>query len=494
MEIMAALKNKVKLRGNLVKYLVDILFVIILLNLSLNFKLEVFTSMLNMFYLISIYLFDTYITLMNSLIFNGFIIKNIINMNVGVNSVLFDIVFPFMLILIFHLYKTKPLKKFDDSKKIFRLALDKFNMPITLVDSFGKVVMYNKTFEELFLYEKNTNNILDVVEYEYLNEIKKVFTVAINKKVPSYTNVKLKQGLDYCTVIFHPLAYFNRKLYLCIIFNSINDAIASNMRRIIDELYKNEQNRTEFYANLTHELRTPINVILAALQMINLNLNREDNIQKYVQIMRQNCLRLLRLINNLIDTSKIDAGFLTLNLGNYNIVSIVENIVQSIVEYANTQGIEVIFDTDVEELIVACDPDKIERVLLNLLSNAIKFTPAGGNIFVNLTVKNEYVEVCVKDTGCGIPKEKLDVIFDRYKQVEDSTCKNTLGSGIGLSLVKGLIELHGGLIDVKSEIGSGSEFSFSLPIKTIDTLDDNEIREHRLNIEKIHVEFSDIYS
>lgn len=260
-----------------------------------------------------------------------------------------------------------------------------------------------------------------------------------------------------------------------------------------------EQQRAEFYANLSHELRTPINVILAAIQMMCIYMDKDDlsskeNINRYLCITKQNCFRLLRLINNLIDSTKIDAGYLKLNIHNYEIVSLVENIVQSIVEYAENQGIEIIFDTEIEELYIACDPDKIERIILNLLSNAIKFTPMGGNILVYAKIEQDKFKVSVKDTGCGIPEDKLPTIFDRYKQVDSSICKNISGSGIGLSLVKNLVKLHGGDVEVKSKLNEGSEFSFTLPIRTVTYGEDITIKEHNINIEKINIEFSDIYS
>lgn len=260
-----------------------------------------------------------------------------------------------------------------------------------------------------------------------------------------------------------------------------------------------EQQRAEFYANLSHELRTPINVILAAIQMMCIyiekdDLNSKDNINRYLCITKQNCFRLLRLINNLIDSTKIDAGYLKLNIHNYEIVSLVENIVQSIVEYAKNQGIEVVFDTEVEELYLACDPDKVERIVLNLLSNAIKFTPIGGNIMVYAKVENEKFKVSVKDTGCGILEDKIATIFDRYKQVESGICKNISGSGIGLSLVKNLVNLHGGDVEVKSKVNEGSEFSFTIPIRTVTDGEETTVKVHNINIEKINIEFSDIYS
>ena len=132
---------------------------------------------------------------------------------------------------------------------------------------------------------------------------------------------------------------------------------------------------------------------------------------------RQNCYRLLRLVNNIIDISKMDYGYYNIELGNYNIISVVEDITMSILEYVNNKGIELIFDTEVEEEIIACDPDKIERIILNLLSNAIKYTKDGGKIYVSVEKDDENVYISVKDNGIGMPEKKLLTIFERYTQI-----------------------------------------------------------------------------
>ncbi|HEX9025636.1 MAG TPA: cache domain-containing protein, partial [Clostridium sp.] len=164
----------------------------------------------------------------------------------------------------------------------------------------------------------------------------------------------------------------------------------------------------EIFANVSHELKTPLNVIFSANQLIEFYLKNsliEDNkekIFKNINTIKQNCYRFIKLINNIVDISKMNSGFLRVNLSNENIVDITENIVQSISEYINGKDISIIFDTNTEEKIMACDPEKIERVILNLISNAIKFTNKDGCIFVNLIDKGDTVEIDVKDTGIGI--------------------------------------------------------------------------------------------
>jgi signal transduction histidine kinase len=212
--------------------------------------------------------------------------------------------------------------------------------------------------------------------------------------------------------------------------------------------------------------------------------------------MKQNCYRLLRLINNLIDITRIDTGFLKVNLENHNIVSVVEDITLSVVDYARLKNINIIFDTETEEKITAVDSEKLERIMLNLLSNALKFTQPEGTIYVNVYDRDEYILISVKDTGIGIPKGMLNKIFDPFTQVDSSLKRNAEGSGIGLSIVKSLVEMHDGEISVKSLIEIGSEFIIKLPVKLLNS----EINQFNRNgnslndnIEKIKIEFSDIY-
>ncbi len=284
------------------------------------------------------------------------------------------------------------------------------------------------------------------------------------------------------------------------VLNVIRDVTA---RKRIRQLQYYDKLRTDFFANLSHEFRTPLNVILGTLQLLTLFLKNSvapesaSNIHKYIGIMKQNCNRLLRLVNNLIDITKIDAGFLELKMKNYDIVSLVEDISLSVADYIHNKGLSIQFDTDTEELIIACDPDQIERVILNLLSNAIKFTPSGGSILVNLHDSGDWVQISVKDTGIGIPKEEQEFIFERFRQVNPSLSRNHTGSGIGLSLIKSIVEMHQGRITLTSQVNRGSTFTVELPVRRVEEKEqavEFPPGEKQGNTERIHIEFSDIYT
>jgi signal transduction histidine kinase len=278
--------------------------------------------------------------------------------------------------------------------------------------------------------------------------------------------------------------------------------LAENARKL-NEMMNYDKLKTEFFSNISHELRTPLNVILSTIQLMkhlkaqSAPNNSDTKESKYLKIIQQNCYRQLRLVNNLIDISKIDSNYYELHLKICNIVEIVENITMSVAEYIKSKDITLVFDTNTEEIFTACDPDQIERIILNLLSNATKFTNPGGSIWVNIHDDSEKVNIIIRDTGMGIPEDQLDIIFDRFQQVDMSLARNHEGSGIGLSLVKSLVEKHNGNINVKSEIGKGAEFIIELPYINTSEID-NLLPQSNVyiqnHVEKINIEFSDIYS
>jgi predicted ATPase/signal transduction histidine kinase len=283
--------------------------------------------------------------------------------------------------------------------------------------------------------------------------------------------------------------------------NNLEKDIISNSR-LLNEALERDKLKNEFFANLSHEFRTPLNVILSSQQMFDLYINNNTmtenkvKIEKYNNVMKQNCHRLLRLVNNLIDITKIDAGFFKINIVNSNIVKLVEDIVLSTVPYIEQKGLKLTFDTNTEDKVIACDEDAIERVIMNIIANAVKFSRSDGEIFVTIVDKENCILIKIKDNGIGIPKDKQNIIFDRFVQVDKSLSRTREGSGIGLALSKSLIELHGGKITVNSVLGEYSEFVIELPcrVANLDNIVKEELDCSSNFIEKINIEFSDIYS
>ncbi|HBQ64167.1 MAG TPA: hypothetical protein DD727_04440, partial [Clostridiales bacterium] len=236
-----------------------------------------------------------------------------------------------------------------------------------------------------------------------------------------------------------------------------------NEKKIL-EIAEMEKLRAVFFSNLSHEFRTPISIILLSLKLIEKNLKGTGKTEKYLRILKQNSFRLVRLVNNLIDVTKIDSGLFPLNRVHCNISEMIENIVLSLREYMNTKEICLVLDKCEEKLVAHVDCDMMERVILNLLSNAYKFTEENGLISVKICKSQDCVRIDVVDTGIGIPQDKQSSIFERFRQVDRSTTRQAEGSGIGLSLVKSLIELHGGSIEVESTVGKGNRFTVVLPL------------------------------
>lgn len=266
----------------------------------------------------------------------------------------------------------------------------------------------------------------------------------------------------------------------------------------VEELIEYEKIRTEFFANISHEFRTPLNVISSTVQLLkSLNKNKnlgDPKIEYYFDIISQNSFRLTRLINNLIDTIKIENGNSRLQLSNKDIVFVVEQLSQIAAKYAAIKNISLIFDTNIEERTMGFDEEKIDRAILNIISNAVKFTKEGGSIFVNLCDLGDVIQISIKDTGIGIPKDKLEFIFKRFAQVDKSITRENEGSGVGLTLAKALIEMHGGSIQVNSEVGRGSEFIINLPVKNATGTEFNCKRiQEEMYEKKVMIEFSDIY-
>ncbi len=277
--------------------------------------------------------------------------------------------------------------------------------------------------------------------------------------------------------------------------------VAEELKSKEKSLLESKQ-QVEFFANISHELRTPLNIILNTLQLFDLFIKdgsikiEGKDTSNYFKIMKQNCYRLVKLVNNLIDINRIDSGYLQPNFENRDIVKVVEDITQSVADYIKSMGISIVFDTNVEEKVISCDMEKIERIILNFLSNAVKFSKEGSSILVDVEDAGDIVNISIKDTGIGIKEEKLKDIFGRFVQVDKSFTRNHEGSGIGLSLVKALVEMHGGTISVKSTLGEGSTFTITLPaIKAEDKKPILEGPESTaIYVEKVNIEFSDIYS
>ncbi|MCT4594729.1 MAG: PAS domain-containing sensor histidine kinase [Anaeromicrobium sp.] len=362
---------------------------------------------------------------------------------------------------------------------------------------------YGKTYEDLI-----GSKFLDLIpEDEQKGTMRNYDLINVNNPVISHEHKSICKGGNLSWKRWTEEAFFDD--YGNIIeFQSVGvditdlkvkeaflDEKIKESEEVISNILEYDKLKTEFFANISHELRTPLNLILGTLQLIELKKKNISLMDKEHKILKQNSYRLIRLIDNLIDVTKIDAGYLELSLCNSNIVKVAEDITLSVVGFAENKGINVIFETNREEHYVAFDLDKLERILLNLLSNALKFTNEGGKIQVTVNVDQENTSILVEDDGIGIPKNKIDKVFDRFVQVDKTFKRNREGSGIGLALTSELIKMHGGNISVESEINNGSKFKFTIPNKRIENIENNNWDKcYNNSVERTYIEFSDIYS
>lgn len=248
-----------------------------------------------------------------------------------------------------------------------------------------------------------------------------------------------------------------------------------------EKLKELDNMKSKFFANISHEFRTPLTLIIGPLNKLLYTSSKKDD-QKELSLIKRNAIRLQQLISQLLDLSKLESGKMKLNCSEINIVEWVRMYIQSFESLARQKEIEFIYQSEIDEITCWFDPEKMTQILNNLLSNAFKFTESG-EIKVQITTSFSTLEgrhrgtlLTISDTGRGIPKDKLDHIFDRFYQADDSATRKYEGTGIGLALVKELVELHNGSISVESELNTGTIFTITLP-RGADHLKPNQIVE-----------------
>jgi iron only hydrogenase large subunit-like protein len=371
--------------------------------------------------------------------------------------------------------------KFHNLKNIKNANREKTNSEYDYFDKNLKV----EDFKRIYNKSDVARDIVEPTDKEY----DEIFT-----KMNKITEESRKINCSAC-------GYGSCRTMAKCIYNGLNilsNCIDYNKKEVINEHHLLEE-RNEFFTNISHELRTPLNVIYSVLQM---EMNYYDNLTvenlgKYNKIIKQNCLRLIRLVNNIIDLSRIEAGFFKPLYTVENIINVIENITMSITAYVENKRMNLIFDTEVEELYCSCDANLIERIMLNLLSNAVKYGKENGTITVLIYKNDSNVVISVKDEGIGIPEEMQKKIFERFQKVDTSLSRQSEGSGIGLSLVKSLVEIQGGTISCNSKTDEGTEFLVTLPlIREEDSLF-SDVEKHVLyekdSSEIVNIEFSDVY-
>jgi len=233
----------------------------------------------------------------------------------------------------------------------------------------------------------------------------------------------------------------------------------------LQRLQQLDKFKSEFFANITHELKTPLTMILAPLElMIHGQMGPTSESQRAsLQAMLRSGVKLLKLIGDLLDLSKLNESRLRLRIAEHDLVTYLRGLVVQVEPLTQRKSIALTFESNVEQCRIPCDIDRLERAFINLLSNAAKFTPPHGSVRVVLHDDGSSVRVEVIDNGIGFPAEKADAMFERFVQLDSGTSRRFGGTGIGLALARELVELHGGQVRARGEVGVGATFTIELP-------------------------------
>lgn len=418
-------------------------------------------------------------------------------------------------------------KLIKDQKKELEIIFDNMHDAVGIVDKNGNYVKKNKAL--INSLEKNycisaINKVGDTLQntQKYYDCNNKKLTL---KDLPAYKVLKGETVKEQRIIIKNK----NAKVYLD--FNAIpifdnsgnfqyGIIVAHNVTHLVRKSNKIEHEqqliikaekekieaiekvlsmKDEFISLISHEFKTPLNVIYSAIQLIEYVYIDDvpDKVKDLIKNIKQNTFRQLRLVNNLLDITRLNSGRLKLHIKNIDIVSLTRQISQSVRLYSDQKKIQLLFKCDLECKKIPTDDEKLERIILNLLSNAIKFTNEGGVVTINLHDDKEsnMIIIEVSDTGLGIPKDKHKLIFERFGQVDSNLSRQAEGTGIGLSLVKKLVDALNGKIALVSEPGQGSTFKISLPFNqdVDDEKSDSFLDEGCRLVNALNVEFSDIY-
>lgn len=376
------------------------------------------------------------------------------------------------------------MSELEQSEKTYKLLLQTLPEGIVIIDKKTKNYIYRN---------KAMIKLLKSIGSDNLNEIVKDY---IDKK--EYGKFK-KFEIDLIERIDISIAIIDMKEdgnFLVVVRTLQNSDKVEKIAEKLSEIKAKYKFKTEFLASVTKDIKKPINIIYNTNKILDINKDQyqSENIDNYTRLVKQNCNRLMRLLNNIEEIEKIENGKSTMKFDEVDIIKLIKNIVDLSGSYINEKGLKIDFKSNIDNKILLIDKEKITKIILNILANAMKFTEVGGKIEVEIKIIQDEVHISIKDDGVGIPQDKIGVIFEDFEQVDRTLSRGAEGTGIGLSLVKKLVDLHGGKVRVKSQIGKGSEFEVILKNNEsheIDNMRDSD--DNFIDKEKIDMEFSDIY-
>jgi PAS domain S-box-containing protein len=326
---------------------------------------------------------------------------------------------------------------------------------LLVVDAQGKVVMMNPAAERL----------LGVVRKD---QIGKPIDESLKEEqlLSLVKNSKGKEGKEIELVSQNNETSKTIRASSAVIENENGQTVG--MVSVLSDITKQKEIdrlKASFVANVTHELRTPLVSIDKAINFLLTGSGFNESQQQFLSIASRNCKRLSLLINDLLDLAKLEAGKMNVQLGPNSIEKVIADSIEGLNAWATAKSVTLANKADTNLPQVKIDPDKIVQVLNNLIGNAIKFTPTDGTITVNAKTNNDnQVVVSVQDTGVGIAQNELSKVFDKFYQTGERVATDVSGTGIGLSIAKEIVQLHGGRIWVESQDGQGAKFSFTVPL------------------------------
>ncbi|WP_434796923.1 ATP-binding protein [Terrisporobacter vanillatitrophus] len=377
------------------------------------------------------------------------------------------------------------LNKLDENKETYYGLIQTLPEGIILVNKYTKKQVYTNKYMMRLLKDMGLDNFNKIIDtYLENNEEVNFKTFYVNQEKNKKISIAIEKvpKQDNLLVIVRDL--------------EIEQQLESvyNKLQMIKERNKF---KTEFLTRVSSIIKKPINTIFEINKFLgnNKDIYNYDGVRSYTKTVKQNSYRLKRLLNNIEEISKIEAGIYYRDYKIYDIVKYLDELVQLCREYTKPKNLDITFESNKREVLIFMDKEKIEKIILNLLSNAIKFTEKGGKINVSLRVDKKDITIAIKDNGSGIPSNKLDFIFENFEQVNRSLSRTAEGTGVGLYLVKKLALIHHAKIQVNSKIGYGSKFEVILKGNYLESTKENRHKLENIIIdrESIDLEFSDIY-
>jgi signal transduction histidine kinase/transcriptional regulator with GAF, ATPase, and Fis domain len=335
-------------------------------------------------------------------------------------------------------------------KRKMEMMADGIPDGLCLIDENKKIVVMNPIFKKIFSISEN-QHALSYRSIVKLTGIDSMLFLKDGNKVSVRHDVEIKK-IPYQMVTSVIKSVENNMIGTVITFREISN------EKAIDKM------KTEFVSMVSHELRTPISILKGTIDLLRNGIMPEDKIPKSYEQMNKNLNRLTRVVNDLLDLSKIEAGQMPLRLKDVNLDGVVQNIIETLKVKAQEKKLTLtkIISSDLPMAYV--DIDKLEQIMINLIFNAIKYTKSGGICIRAKQDNKDFIKVSVEDTGHGLTSEEQSYLFEKFKQVENTLTRTQQGTGLGLPIVKNLVESHGGKIWIQSEVGKGTQVIFTLPI------------------------------